>query len=200
MENKLAEIIKRYEEIEALIIQPEIIGSQSRYASLMKEHGGLAKFVERIKALDEIRRHKKEAQELISQHQSDKDFIDMTNEELAMLTEKEKNLMSDLEEMFLVNEERGDRNVIMEIRAGTGCDESALFTADLFRMYTKYADRQGWKCLLMDSSPTGLGGFKEVVFSIEGENVYKNLRFESGGHRVQRGPKTEASGRIPTPA
>ena len=200
MENKLGEILKRYEEIEKLIVQPEVIGNQARYAGLMKERGSLCKFTERIKALENIRREKKDAGELIQQHKDDKDFIALTTEELNTLSEKEKTVLAELEEMFLTGEEQGDRNVIMEIRAGTGGDESALFTADLFRMYTKYADRKGWKCLLMDSSPTGLGGFKEVIFSIEGENVYKHLRFESGGHRVQRVPKTEASGRIHTSA
>ena len=200
MENRLAEMLKRYEEIETLIVQPEIISNQSRYARLMKERGSLAKFVTRIKSLGEIRREKKDTHELIQQHKDDKDFIEMTTEELNTLAEKEKKIVGELEEMFLTNEEHGDRNVIMEIRAGTGGEESALFAAELFRMYTKYADRKGWKCLLMDSSPTGLGGFKDVTFSIEGESVYKHLRFESGGHRVQRVPDTEASGRIHTSA
>ncbi|MBI5778589.1 MAG: peptide chain release factor 1 [Planctomycetes bacterium] len=200
MENKLIEILKRYEEIEQLIVQPEVIGNQARYAGLMKERGSLSKFVARIKALEATRRHKKDAEELIQQNKADKDFIEMTNEELKTLSEKEKAVLTELEEMFLTDQEHGDRNVIMEIRAGTGGEESALFAAELFRMYTKYADRRGWKCLLMDSSPTGLGGFKDVTFSIEGEDVYKHLRFESGGHRVQRVPHTEASGRIHTSA
>ncbi|MEW6025708.1 MAG: peptide chain release factor 1 [Planctomycetota bacterium] len=200
MKNKLAEILKRYEEIEKLIVQPEVIGNPGRYAGLMKERGSLSRFVERIKALEETRRQKKDAGELISQHKDDREFIDLTTEEINTLSEKERAILSELEEMFLTDQEQGNRNVIMEIRAGTGGEESALFTADLFRMYTKYADRKGWKCLLMDSSPTGLGGFKEVVFSVEGENVYKCLMFESGGHRVQRVPKTEASGRIHTSA
>jgi peptide chain release factor 1 len=102
--------------------------------------------------------------------------------------------------MLITNEEEGYRNVIMEIRAGTGGEEAALFAADLFRMYTKYADKRGWECIIIDSGSTGLGGLKEVVFSIEGENVYKYLRLESGTHRVQRVPRTEASGRIHTSA
>jgi peptide chain release factor 1 len=200
MKNKFAIILKRYEEIESLIIQPEIIKNSAHYASLMKERGALSKFTERIKELEEIRSHKAEAEELITQNKNDKEFASLTKEELEILTIKEKKILAELEDMFLTDEEQGGRNVIMEIRAGTGGEESALFAADLFRMYTKYADRKGWKCLLIESSPTGLGGFKEVVFSVEGENVFKHLKFESGGHRVQRVPNTEASGRIHTSA
>jgi peptide chain release factor 1 len=200
MPNKLDEIIKRYQEIENLITQPEIVRDRIRYASLMKERGALSKTVERIKALNHIRKQKKETEELINQHKNDEDFANLINEELNTLMDKEKKTLAELEEILITNEEEGYRNVIMEIRAGTGGDEAALFAADLFRMYTKYADKIGWKCIIIDSSPTGLGGLKEVVFSIEGENVYKYLRLESGTHRVQRVPRTEASGRIHTSA
>ncbi|MDI6788872.1 MAG: peptide chain release factor 1 [Planctomycetota bacterium] len=200
METRLNNILKRFAEIENLIIQPEIISNLSRYGSLMKERGSISKLVEQIKSLEKVQEEIKETQELINQHKDDKDFLALTNEELRSLKEKEKRIQTELEEMLLSDEEEGYRNVIMEIRAGTGGEESALFVSDLFRMYTKYADKKGWKCVMIDSGPTGLGGFKEVIFSVEGDNVYRYLRFESGGHRVQRVPRTEASGRIHTSA
>ena len=200
MPSKLDDIVKRYQEIEDLIIQPGIVKDRARYASLMKERRALSKTVERIKALENIRKQKKETEELINQHKNDKDFTALINEELNSLTDKEKKTLAELEEILIANEEEGYRNVIMEIRAGTGGEEAALFAADLFRMYTRYADKKGWKCVLIDSNPTELGGLKDTTLSIEGENAYKYLRLESGTHRVQRVPHTEASGRIHTSA
>jgi peptide chain release factor 1 len=200
MPSKLDEIVKRYQEIENLIMQPEAIKDRARYASLMKERGALSKTVELIKKLDNIRKQKKETDELVTQHKDDKDFINLINEELNTLNTREKKILADLEEILITNEEEGYRNVIMEIRAGTGGEEAALFAADLFRMYTRYADKKGWKYVLIDTNPTELGGLKDTTLSIEGENVYKFMRLESGTHRVQRVPRTEASGRIHTSA
>lgn len=200
MENKLADILKRYEEIESLIIQPEIAKDYARYASLMKERRTLSKTVQRIKALEDIRKQKKDNEELISQHKNDKDFTTLINEELNTLIDQEKKTLTELEDILITNEEEGFRNVIMEIRAGTGGEEASLFAADLFRMYTRYADKKGWKYVLIDYNPTELGGLKDTTLSVEGENVYKYLRLESGTHRVQRVPRTEASGRIHTSA
>jgi len=202
MPKKAEEIIRRFDEIERLLQQAKIIQDPQRYGPLMKERGILLPFVEKIRKLSDIRRHKNDNEELINQHKNDpdKEFFNLINEELQQLAGDEKKTAEELEEMLLTDDESIHRNVIMEIRAGTGGEEAALFAGDLFRMYTKYTDKKGWKYTLIDSSPTGRGGFKEVVFSIEGDDVYKYLRFESGGHRVQRVPETEASGRIHTSA
>lgn len=200
MLDRLTEIVKRYDEIENLITLPEVIQDRVRHTGLMKERGSLVRIVERIKTLEEITQAKKDSYGLMEQHKGDKEFSALVNEELKELNEEEKKVQAEIEDLLLTTEEQGDRNVIMEIRAGTGGEEAALFVGDLFRMYTKYADKKGWKYVIIDSNPTELGGFKEVVFEIEGENVYKYLKFESGGHRVQRVPNTEASGRIHTSA
>ncbi|MFH0888134.1 MAG: peptide chain release factor 1 [Planctomycetota bacterium] len=200
MPSKLDDILKRYKEIENIIIQPEIANDYARYASLMKERGTLSKTVQRIKALENIRQQKKDNEELINQHKNDKDFTTLINEELNMLIGQEKKTLTELEDILITNEEEGFRNVIMEIRAGTGGEEASLFAADLFRMYTRYADKKGWKYVLIDYNPTELGGLKDTTLSVEGENAYKYLRLESGTHRVQRVPRTEASGRIHTSA
>jgi len=200
MQDKLKQIIQRYEELERLINDPLTIANRTHYAKLMKERGELSKIVQRTKALEEINKQKEEAISLSKTEGHDKDFHQMIEEETKELTEKEARLKSELEEMLLPGAEENSRNVIIEIRAGTGGDEAALFAADLLRMYLKYSEKKGWKTMILDSSPTDLGGLKQIVFSVEGENVYKELRFESGTHRVQRVPRTEASGRIHTSA
>jgi peptide chain release factor 1 len=200
MEKNLSEILKRYEEIEALIIQPEVASNPTRYSGLMKERGKLVRLAVPLKELKEIQKQKAETESFLNEKGHEADFYQLLKEEMETLTQKEQELTARIEEMVLSESEEFGRNVIMEIRAGTGGDEAALFAGDLFRMYTKYADKKGWKVTLIDSSATGLGGFKEVSVSIEGNDVYKHLQFESGGHRVQRVPRTEASGRIHTSA
>lgn len=200
MEKNLSEILKRYEEIEALIIQPEVASNPTRYSGLMKERGKLVRFAVPLKELKEIQKQKAETEALLNEKGHEADFYALLKEELEILAKKDAELVARIEEMVLSESEEFGRNVIMEVRAGTGGEEAALFAADLFRMYTKYADKKHWKITLIDTSSTGLGGLKETSFSIEGEDVYKYLRFESGGHRVQRVPRTEASGRIHTSA
>ncbi|MEK7450089.1 MAG: peptide chain release factor 1 [Planctomycetota bacterium] len=200
MLNKLKEISDRYQELERLISDPAVITNQRRYAELMKERGRLSKIALRTEELNRVRRQKSETETILNEAGTDQEFVKMAREELAGLQGKEVQLLNELEEMLLTDTAENQRNVIIEIRAGTGGNEAALFASDIFKMYLKYAEKKGWKVSLMDSSPTNLGGFKEIIFSVEGDDVYKYLRFESGGHRVQRVPDTEASGRIHTSA
>ncbi|MFA5794923.1 MAG: peptide chain release factor 1 [Candidatus Brocadiia bacterium] len=200
MEKNLSDILKRYEEIETLIIQPDVVSNPAKYSALMKERGKLIRFATPLQALRDIRKQVSELTVLLGEQGHEADFYQLMKEELEVLAKKEQELVSRIEEMILANEENANRNVIMEIRAGTGGEEAALFASELFRMYSKYIDKKHWKMTLIDTSSTGLGGFKDASFSIEGEDVYKHLRFESGGHRVQRVPQTEASGRIHTSA
>jgi peptide chain release factor 1 len=199
MEERLKQISGRYQEIERLISDPVVIADRTRYTVLMKERGGLARIVSRVEALDEVKRHLRETELLVQDKTQDASFTQMANEELVKLQQDAAAMTQELEEM-LIGDEADYKNVIVEIRAGVGGDEAALFTADLFKMYFRYAESKGWRTILIDSSPTNLGGFKEINFSIEGELAYKHLRYESGTHRVQRVPRTEASGRIHTSA
>ncbi len=196
---KLRGYYDRYTELERLIVDPSVLANPSQYNTYMKERGSLSKMVQRYLQFAQLLHQKEEAERIITEGQ-DKELQDLAKEELHQLEEKEKELLDDITSLLLSQQGGGQRNVIMEIRAGTGGEEAALFAADLFRMYVKYAERQGWKAEIFDSSPTELGGFKEIIFSLEGEDVYQKLRYESGTHRVQRIPATETQGRIHTSA
>jgi len=195
---KLEEMQKRYNELETLLTRPEVLSDSSRYMSLMKEHGSLSKFVNKYARLSEMYKRRQEAEELLSQGEADEELTEMAEAELGELEEQEKTAIEEIKELFVMEDKTATKNVIAEIRAGAGGEEAAIFAADLFRMYTRYAERQGWKVELFDSNETDLGGYKEITFSIEGRNVYQKLRFESGTHRVQRVPQTETSGRVHT--
>lgn len=199
MQDKLKQISQRYAEIEQLANEPAILSNPTKYAALMKERGALTRIIQRIKALEEIRKQKAEAHHLATE-QPDKELAQMAQEEIDDLTQQEEKILEELEEMLLAKQSGDMRNVIMEIRAGTGGNEAALFVADMFRLYHKYSEKKSWKLDLINSNPTNLGGFKEIIFSLEGPDVYKHMRFESGTHRVQRVPRTEASGRLHTSA
>lgn len=197
---KLKEMFERHNELEKHLSDPEVIADSARYTSYVKEHGRLSKFVTKYLQLDETLKQKEEARAIISENNGDKDLYEMARDELSSLEEKEIELFEDVKGCFFTEGGDSNKNVIMEIRAGTGGDEAALFAADLYKMYTKYAEKQKWKIEMMDSSLTEIGGFKEVTFSIVGQSVYSKLCFESGTHRVQRVPSTETSGRIHTSA
>jgi peptide chain release factor 1 len=196
---KLEETLARYQQIEQQLADPAVIADSARYAQLGKEYGTLAKLAKpyvQYKALDaEIA----QAEQLLAA-ETDPDMRQYAEEELARLRARRQELHAKLEDLLLVDPAEDFDSVIVEIRAGTGGDEAALFAADLFRMYVKYAQDQGWKVEPLDASATELGGFKEVSFSVSGEGVYRQLRYESGGHRVQRVPATEQQGRIHTSA
>jgi len=195
--NRLESMLRRHAELEHLMADPKVIGNSAQYTACVKEHGSLTKVVARFKQWREAVQAKRDAEAILASESADKDLRELAREELETLKEKEERLWREVEDLFIAEEEP-HKNAIMEIRAGTGGNEAALFAADLFRMYVKFSERQGWTVELMDSSPTELGGLKEVTFAVSGSNVYQRLRSESGVHRVQRVPKTEAQGRIHT--
>lgn len=197
---KLGEMFERYNELENLLSNPEVISDNIRYTSYAKEHGRLSKLVSKYLQLNETLKQKEEANAIISENNGDKDLQNLAKDELDNLEKKELELLEEVKSCFFTEGEDSDKNAIMEIRAGTGGGEAALFAADLFRMYTRYAEKQSWKTEILDCSQTEIGGFKEIIFSISGSSVYQKLRYESGTHRVQRVPTTETSGRIHTSA
>lgn len=197
---KLREMLERYNELETLLSDPEVISDNARYTSYVKEHGRLSKFVSKYSQLDETLKQKEEAMAILSENNGDKDLHSLARDEVNNLEKKEAQLLEEIKSYFFTEDDKSNKNVIMEIRAGTGGEEAALFVADLFRMYTRYAEKQRWKVELLASSNAEMGGFKEIIFSVSGEKVYQKFCYESGTHRVQRVPATETSGRIHTSA
>lgn len=197
---KLESMYERYTELERLLADPEVIANSARYTACIKEHGSLSKIVGKYLQLNEVLKRKEDARAIFSDNSGDKDLQQLATDELDSLAAKEEALYKEIKQLFVSGGGGPQKNVIMEIRAGTGGEEAALFAGGLFRMYVKYAERQGYKTEILDSSPTELGGLKEIIFSVEGEGAYQKLRYESGTHRVQRVPLTETSGRIHTSA
>jgi len=190
--------LARYQEVEKLLADPAVIGDRARYTKLAKEHGSLARMVKPYQEYEKVAADIEQAEGLL-QAESDPGMRHMIEEELAGLKPRRDALHAKLEDLLLAEGEDFD-SIILEIRAGTGGDEAALFAGDLYDMYTHYARDQGWKVEDISFSPGEQGGYKEVVFGVSGEGVYRSLRYESGGHRVQRVPKTEQQGRIHTSA
>lgn len=194
---KLIELEKRYEEISLKLADPSVIADQSTWKQLARSHTELQPVVESFKQYRRLRREMEEVQTLLTEG-ADPDMRELAQSELRGLEQRKEELERELRLLLLPKDPFEEKNVILEIRAGTGGEEAALFAADLSRMYSRYADSQGWKVEVLSSHPTGVGGFKEIVLSISGKGVYRKLRLESGVHRVQRVPITEASGRIHT--
>ena len=186
----------RLAELEATLADPRVAADMKRFRELTREHAEAASLVERFRRYEQRERDLAAAQELLN----DADMAEMAREEAVEAQADMERLHAELQTALLPRDPDDARNAFLEIRAGTGGDESALFAGDLARMYLRYAERQGWRCELMSENASELGGYKEVVIRIEGEGVYGRLRFESGGHRVQRVPATEAQGRIHTSA
>lgn len=199
MQKLLEKIEKRYRELTETLADPQVLTDRKRYTALAKEHAELSEIVGLLKRQRQLRGRIKEDLR-IKRESDDSDLVELASSELEELESEAKEVETKLRSLLSPEEPGGDKNAIVEIRAGTGGEEAALFAADLFRMYSKFAERNGWKLDLMNSNVTGVGGFKEVVFSVEGKGAYGKLRFESGVHRVQRVPVTEASGRIHTSA
>lgn len=199
MFEKLEARLKRYDEIHRLMADGEVVSDRDRYQKLAKELSVLgdtvAKYREYKKILSEIKDAKK-----IAEKETHLELVEMAKAEISELEERKKALEIELEEAMFEDDPDAGKDIIMEIRAGTGGREASLFAGDLFRMYSKYAARCGWKIDVMDSHIAEVGGFKEVIFSIKGKDVYKRLKYERGAHRVQRVPVTESSGRIHTSA
>ena len=195
--DKLDVLAARYEELTRMLADPATFGDREKYQHVAKEHADLAETVALYRDLQRVRREAEEA-EAMSRAEADPEMRGMATAEVARLREEAASLEARLRNVLTPTHPYDQRDIIMEIRAGTGGDEAALFAGELFRMYGRYAERHGWKVEVLESNPTGLGGFKEAVFAVKGKGAYSRLKFESGAHRVQRVPVTEASGRIHT--
>ena len=197
--DKVQAVENKFMDLEQQISDPSVIARQDEWQKLTKEHASLMPIVEAFRKYKDITNTIDGDKEIIDDPDSDDDLIAMAKEEMNGLTKEQADLEEQLHILMLPKDPRDDKNVIMEIRAGAGGDEAALFAGDLFRMYMKYIEKQpGWKTSIISSNAPELGGFKEVVFSVEGSGVYGKLKYESGVHRVQRVPVTEAGGRIHT--
>jgi peptide chain release factor 1 len=195
----LDKIEERYQAISEELALPEVLRNQGRLKILSREHRHLEEIRTVGKEYRRLLQDVKEAKEIISAD-DDADLVEMARADLDENESRIEILESKLKIMLLPRDPNDDKNVVVEIRAGTGGEEAALFAADLFRMYSRFAEDHGWKVETLSSNPTGVGGIKEIVFGISGENAYSRLKFESGVHRVQRVPVTESSGRIHTSA
>jgi peptide chain release factor 1 len=196
---KLEQILSRAAELERSVSDPEMLRDPERRKALMREYGAVRKIASLVEKYLAGQDRIREAREILAE-ETDEEMLELARDDLAALEADEKRLLDRLIEHFAAADPALERDVIMEIRAGTGGDEAALFAADLFRMYKGYCEKNGWKLELLEASRTELGGFKEIVFAVKGEDAYRRLRFEMGGHRVQRVPTTEAQGRIHTSA
>jgi len=197
MFKKLEELEKKYEELNKNLSDPKIIANQSKFQECAKIHSDISKAVLKYKEYKDMIKEIEENSKLYSK-EKDIEFKKLISEEVEKLKEKKSNLEKELKEIMFPKDPHDNKNCIAEIRAGAGGDEAALFAGDLFRMYSRFAENNRWKTEVMSSNPTGIGGFKEIIFSIIGKRVYGKLKYESGVHRVQRVPITESSGRIHT--
>lgn len=200
MFDKLDALARRYDELTNLLGNQAVLADVEMMRTYAKEQSELRTTATKYHDYLKVRQELEENQALLASGTLDNDFAELVHEEIASLTARQEALEDDLRVLLLPRDPHDDRGVIIEIRAGTGGDEAALFAMDLFRMYSRYAETQRWRVEIMSASPTETGGFKEVVASIEGKDVYSKLKFESGTHRVQRVPATEAQGRIHTSA
>ncbi|MEK7228743.1 MAG: peptide chain release factor 1 [Candidatus Binatota bacterium] len=198
MLDKLAEVEKRYEQLESLLRDPQILNKQREYSKVAKERAELEEIVTCYREWRKVEREIQENRELLNEN--DEAIRELAKEEVSVLRERKEEIESRIKILILPKDPNDSKNVILEIRAGTGGEEAALFAASLFRMYSRYAESRGWRVEVMNSNPTGLGGLKEIIVLIEGKGAYSRLKFESGVHRVQRVPVTEGSGRIHTSA
>ncbi len=197
MLEKLRQIEKQYEALENQLADPEIAADYQRAAKVAQEQAELREIVETFRRYKKVVKEIKDAMEMI-ELEEDADMRELAEAELKDLKKQKVDLEETLRTLLLPKDPRDKKNVIMEIRAAAGGDEAALFAADLFRMYTRYAERQGWKVDVLSSSRSGIGGYKEIIFLIKGQGAYSRLKYESGVHRVQRVPVTESQGRIHT--
>jgi peptide chain release factor 1 len=197
MLNKLQAVEDKFLQLESLISDPDVISDMARWQKYSREHSQLAVIVEKFREYKKVCQGIDDAKAMFEEKLDD-DFRKMVEDELSELKARQEELEAELPILLLPKDPNDDKNVIVEIRGGAGGDEAALFAADLFRMYTRYAEMKGWRVEMMDSNATEIGGFKEVVFTVDGVGAYSRLKYESGVHRVQRVPATESSGRIHT--
>lgn len=195
---KLQAVENKYMELEQRISDPDIIAKQAEWQKLTRQHSAMTETINTFREYKSVLSEIEADMEVIEDKTMDAELVELAQEELKELKVRKEELEEKLQILLLPKDPNDDKNVIVEIRGGAGGDEAALFAGDLFRMYTKYAEKQGWRCELLDANEPDLGGFKEVVFSVNGMGAYSKLKFESGVHRVQRVPATEAQGRIHT--
>jgi len=198
MFERLKEVERRYEELERLVVDPAVIANRREFAKLSRERAQLEEIVD-------CYRERKLVEEDLAEHKQlledpDRELREMARSELPAVEGRLAEIDARLKQLLLPRDPNDERNTVVEIRAGTGGDEAALFAAELYRMYVRYAERHGWRVEVLASSPTGLGGFKEVIALVQGKGAFSRLKFEGGVHRVQRVPATEAQGRIHTSA
>lgn len=198
MFEKLSFIEKQYEELAAKISDPEVIADQELFRKLCKEHSDMTPIVEKYREYKSNKENIEEAETMMNDPETDKEFKEMLSEEIRESKENIVRIEEELKVLLLPKDPNDDKNVIVEIRGGAGGDEAALFAGDLYRMYTMYAESKRWKTEVLNLSEIGIGGIKEVSFMIEGQGAYSRLKFESGVHRVQRVPETESQGRVHT--
>jgi len=199
MLEKLKILKDRFNELSDLLTKPDIISDQSRYIKISKEYKDLKTVVDKKNEYEEVLSNISEAKEIIK-NENDKEMIELANLELNEAQAKVVKIEDDLKKLLIPKDPDDPKNIVMELRAGTGGDEASIFAGDLFRMYSKYAEKQGWKVNLVDYNEGTAGGYKEIIFEVNGENVYGTMKFESGVHRVQRVPQTETQGRVHTSA
>ena len=199
MIERLTIVKQRFDEVSDLIIQPEILADQKRYITLNREYKELSALMEKRTIYLNLIQRQQEAEEIISDD-SDSEMIDMAKGELEEVKSKLPELEETIRFMLIPKDPEDSKNIVMELRAGTGGDEASIFAGDLYRMYTKYCESKGWKVSVVDLSEGTAGGFKEIIIEVSGTDVYGTMKFESGVHRVQRVPQTETQGRVHTSA
>ena len=198
--DKLAEIERKYEELTAQLGDPDVLADQSLYQKSAKAHSELREVVEKYREWKGIRKGLEETKALLEEASTDLEMKALAHEELSDLEKRRADVEEELRILLLPKDPNDEKNVVLEIRAGTGGDEASLFAQEIFRMYNRYAESQGWRVEVLSTSLSGIGGVKEVIALIEGQKVYSKLKYESGVHRVQRVPATEQQGRIHTSA
>lgn len=198
MWDRVRALEEKYERLTEEMARPEVAADYERMAELAKERAAIEDVVSLYRQYRETRKGIEDAQAVVAE--GDPELAQLAREEIATLTERLRRIEQDIRRALLPKDPHDERDVIVEIRAGEGGDEAALWAADLFRMYTRYADRKGWKVEVLSANEIGIGGLKEVIFEVHGKGAYSRLKYESGGHRVQRVPATEAKGRIHTSA
>ena len=193
--NKLEGLVSRFEEVSTLITDPNVISDQKRYVKLTKEYKDLGDIMKARKEYLDTLKNIEDAKEILAVEE-DPEMKDMAREELSAAEKRIPEIEEEIKLLLVPADPEDDKNVIMEIRGGTGGDEAALFAGDLFKMYSKYCEMKGWKIAISSFNEGTAGGFKEIIFSVTGEKVYGTLKYESGVHRVQRVPATETQGRV----
>ncbi len=196
---RLESLERQYEGLEERLADPEVIRNQEEYQKFLKERAELTPLVQTFRRYRQLQKELADSQSLLKE-ETDEELKALAREEIQSLKEKLSETEEELRFLLLPKDANDEKNVLLEIRAGTGGEEAALFAANLFRMYTRLAERRGWKVEVLSHSPTGLGGLKEIIASVSGDKVYSQLKYESGTHRVQRVPETESQGRIHTSA